>query len=240
MPTQYGMGQAPQFPRQEPIRYNSQSSLPGDASYQGGQAPPPVYTPPLVQTPAPVQTPQPVDTPAPVQTAEPAKTKKKMPNWMVKCDYFFLQSKKRLIFFFFSFLYRNMVVLLLLVPLLQAWVLGPSMKLLKTLMKKRSNTLLHSITRPLHPRNTINRDPLKKRRDIALKATSNITSLLRRKRKAVKLMILSGNNTLFNCIINKKKHDILNFLRVFKKQEKIAHLCFFWHFPRRGVVFSLF
>jgi hypothetical protein len=112
-----------------------------------------------------------------------------------------------------------MVVLLLLVPLLQAWVHGPSMKLLKTLMKKRSNTLLHSITRPLLPRDIINRDPLKKKRDIALKATSNITSLLRRKRsvrnakkrkksvkkrkkrrRALELMIPCGNNTLFKIV----------------------------------------
>ncbi|KAI8876227.1 hypothetical protein K501DRAFT_288996 [Backusella circina FSU 941] len=81
MPTQYGMGQAPDFPRQEPIRYNSQSSLPGGDIYNrqnpnDGVVPPPVYTPPPVQTPAPVQTPEPVPTP------EPVKTKKKMPDWM--------------------------------------------------------------------------------------------------------------------------------------------------------------
>lgn len=91
MPAQYGMGQAPYFPPQQPVRYNSQTSMPGGDS----QLPPPVYTPPVAGAPPPVATPQPVATPSPVMVDTPKPVtvdtptpvmppkKKGVPDWMV-------------------------------------------------------------------------------------------------------------------------------------------------------------
>lgn len=91
MPAQYGMGQAPYFPPQQPVRYNSQTSMPGGDNH----LPPPVYTPPVAGVPPPVATPEPVPTPSPVvvDTPKPITVdtptpvmppkKKGVPDWMV-------------------------------------------------------------------------------------------------------------------------------------------------------------
>lgn len=88
MPSQYGMGEAPYFPPQQPIRYSSQTSMPGSDNI-----PPPAYNPPVAGVPTPVNvaqpaaTPEPVPTPSPVVVDTPSPVtpakKKGVPDWMV-------------------------------------------------------------------------------------------------------------------------------------------------------------
>jgi hypothetical protein len=83
MPSQYGMGQAPYFPPQQPVRYNSESSIqmpggnedPTRAAIPGAN---PAYNPPLAGVPSPGGASPTVGVPG---AQKPQK--KPVPDWVV-------------------------------------------------------------------------------------------------------------------------------------------------------------
>jgi hypothetical protein len=102
MPSQYGQGQAPHFPPQPPVQYNSENpvQMPVDSNNDPTRAVPgvnPAYNPPLAGMPPSGAAPGSVSSPT-----TPGMTKKKpVPDWVVSTVDLYVLFKIFIVLIFF-------------------------------------------------------------------------------------------------------------------------------------------